>query len=230
MTRVDNQDVHVTCNGEDAVAEYDRLPSGLLAFKRFIQMSKDGLKQTQPHAHWMGFDGHSMATPNSNTNDSTLFDFTENKILDQQATGALPIAAGMMLDSNKYYVSNDLGHTISVMCGHRGKGCEPGKKIKDIELLLGSYDVMTGPTGAPIGALPIRNAGEPGRQVLSLPRNTLTGTITIIDTKTDMLVKSLACDPGCHGVNFARQERRRVLRLCHQQVRQSADRVGLRSQ
>jgi DNA-binding beta-propeller fold protein YncE len=36
--------------------------------------------------------------------------------------------------------------------------------------------------------------------------NTLTGTITIIDTKTDTLVKSLICDPGCHGVNFGAKE------------------------
>ncbi len=201
MTRVDTQQVHVTCNGEDTVAEYDRLPSGLLAFNRFIPMSKDGSKQTQPHAHWMGYDGHSMATPNSNTNDSTLFDFTENKIIDQQATGALPIAAGMMPDSSKYYVSNYLGHTTSVMCGPLGKGCEPGKKIKDIELLLGSYDVMTGPTGAPIGALPIQTPVSPDGKFVIIG-NTLTGTIAIIDTATDMLVKSLACDPGCHGVNF----------------------------
>ncbi len=202
MTRVNNQDVHVTCNGEDTVAEYDRLPSGLLAFKRFIHMSKDGSKQTQPHAHWMGYDGLSMATPNSNTNDSTLFDFAENKILDQQPTGALPIAAGMMPDSSKYYVSNYLGHTTSVMCGPRGKGCEPGKKIKDIQLLLGSYNVLTGPVpGAPIGALPIQTPVSPdGKFVIT--GNTLTGTITIIDTKTDTLVKSLICDPGCHGVNF----------------------------
>src|SRR4029450_11108258 len=31
---------------------------------------------------------------------------------------------------------------------------------------------------------------------------TLTGTITIIDTATDALVKVLPCSAGCHGVNF----------------------------
>ena len=31
---------------------------------------------------------------------------------------------------------------------------------------------------------------------------TLTGTITIIDTATDELVKVLPCSAGCHGVNF----------------------------
>jgi DNA-binding beta-propeller fold protein YncE len=32
--------------------------------------------------------------------------------------------------------------------------------------------------------------------------NTLTATITIIDTDTDTFVKVLPCSAGCHGVNF----------------------------
>jgi hypothetical protein len=32
--------------------------------------------------------------------------------------------------------------------------------------------------------------------------NTLTATITIIDTATDTLVAVLPCSAGCHGVNF----------------------------
>lgn len=32
--------------------------------------------------------------------------------------------------------------------------------------------------------------------------NTLSATITIIDTESDEIVKMLPCDPGCHGVNF----------------------------
>ncbi|MBH0190155.1 MAG: copper oxidase, partial [Nitrospira sp.] len=205
MTRVDTQQVHVTCNGEDVVAEYNRLPSGLLELNKFISMS-NGDKQTQPHAHWMGFDGKSMATPNSNTNDSTLFNFNEYVITNKQPTGALPIAASMMPDSSKYYVSNYLGHTTSVMCGpnpNPAGSCVPGTKIKDIPLLLnGHYSPATGPTGTgPIGALPIQTPVSPdGKFVVT--GNTLTGTITIIDTKTDTLVKMIGCDPGCHGVNF----------------------------
>jgi hypothetical protein len=34
----------------------------------------------------------------------------------------------------------------------------------------------------------------------------LTGTITIIDTATDTLVKSLPCDFGCHGINFGAKQ------------------------
>ena len=203
MTRVDTQQVHVTLNGEDSVVELNRAPSGLLTFVRKITMSLGpGAKQTQPHAHWMGFDGKSMATPNSNTNDSSLFDFSENLVIAKNPTGVLPIAAGMMPNSSKYYVSNYLGHTISVMCGPLGSGCEPGTKIKDIELLLnGNYDPATGPLGGPIGALPIQTPVSPdGKFVIT--GNTLTGTITIIDTATDTLVAAIPCDPGCHGVNF----------------------------
>ena len=205
MTRVDTQQVHVTCNGENTVAEYDRLPDGRLSLNQFIPMSDGTGKQTQPHAHWMGFDGKSMATPNSNSNDSTLFNFDGYSITNKQPTGALPIAAGMMPDSSKYYVSNYLGHTTSVMCGPRPNpvgSCVPGTKIKDIPLLLnGNYDPATGPKGGPIGALPIQTPVSPdGKFVIT--GNTLTGTITIIDTKTDTLVKMIACDPGCHGVNF----------------------------
>src|SRR5262249_44903980 len=32
--------------------------------------------------------------------------------------------------------------------------------------------------------------------------NVLTATITVVDTKTDTLVASLPCDPGCHGVQW----------------------------
>ena len=144
----------------------------------------------------MGFDGKTMATPNANTADSSLFDFEKDEVVSKLFTGGLPIAAAMMPDSSKYYVSNYLSHTTSVI----DMKANPPKKIKDISLLQ-NYDVITGPTGGPIGGLPIQTPVSPdGKFVIT--GNTLTGTITIIDTKTDTLVKSLTCDPGCHGVNF----------------------------
>jgi hypothetical protein len=36
--------------------------------------------------------------------------------------------------------------------------------------------------------------------------NTLTATIAITDTDTNTIVKTLPCDPGCHGVNFGAKE------------------------
>jgi len=147
----------------------------------------------------MGFDGQSMATPNANSNDSSLFRFDLNpqQVVSKIPTGVLPIAVGMMPDSSKYYVSNYLGHTISAI---KMNGQNPATFITDINLLQ-NYNVMTGPTGGPIGGLPIQTPVSPdGKFVIT--GNTLTATITIIDTATDTLVKSIACDPGCHGVNF----------------------------
>ena len=195
MTRVDTEQVHVTLNGEDSVVELNQKKGpSYLHVKRLIPMQLPGEKQAQPHAHWMGFDGHTMATPNSNTADSTLYDFVQDKILHKPQTGALPIAAAMNPNSTKYYVSNYLGNSTSVI------DMATGTKIKDINLLQ-NYDAITGPTGGPIGALPIQTPVSPdGKFVIT--GNTLTGTITIIDTATDTLVASVPCDPGCHGVNF----------------------------
>jgi hypothetical protein len=66
MTRVDTQQVHVGCNGDDTVAEFDRLDTGLLKFHQLIKVSRDTDKaQAQPHAHWMGFDG--LSSPPTQT-------------------------------------------------------------------------------------------------------------------------------------------------------------------
>ncbi|MDH5641459.1 MAG: hypothetical protein OEY28_09215, partial [Nitrospira sp.] len=226
MTRVDTQQVHVGCNGDDTVIELDRNPAtGLLSINRFIPMSKNpGVdKQAQPHAHWMGFDGKSMVTPNSNTGDATLYDFNSNVITEKQPTGTLPIASGMMPDSSKYYVSNYLGDTISVMCGPYPKpagSCIPGALIKNLNLLddnadnsgyltNGRYLDPTTPAASlpgPAGGFSVQTPVSPDGKFVVIG-NTLSGTITIIDTATDTLVRSIACDPGCHGVNFGAKKR-----------------------
>jgi hypothetical protein len=222
MTRVDTGQVHVTLNGEDYVAELNKVPAPeYLQINRLIPMREvdgNGLpigNPTQPHAHWMGHDGKSMATPNANTGDSTLYAFhptnpNAGTITSKEATGALPIASSMNPRGTKYYVSNYLGHSISVMCGPNAAvppiaTCQangPGTKITDINLLQ-NYNPITGVlTGnGAVGALPIQTPVSPdGRFILT--GNTLTGTITIIDAQNDTLVGMLPCDPGCHGVNF----------------------------
>ncbi|OQW35219.1 MAG: hypothetical protein A4E19_16740 [Nitrospira sp. SG-bin1] len=198
MTRVNNEQVHVGLNGGDSVVELNKAANGTLSINRNILVQNPGDKQAQPHAHWMGHDGNSMVTPNSNTNDSTFWDFITDKIKSKPATGTLPIASGINPDSTKYYVSNYLGHSISVI------DMATGNKINDINLLQ-NYNPLTGPTGGPIGGLPIQTPVSPdGKFVIT--GNTLTGTITIIDTAADggkgALVASVVCDPGCHGVNF----------------------------
>lgn len=217
MTRVDTQQVHVGCNGGDTVAEFNRTEAGLLNLHRFIKVSKDGdTKQSQPHAYWMGFDGKSMVIPNSNTSASTLFDFHEYQTVDKTFTGTLPIASGMMPDSSKWYVSNYLGDTISVMCGPYPKSnCTPGTRIKQLNLLddnadnrgyisNGRYLDATTPAGqlpGPAGGFSVQTPVSPDGKFVVIG-NTFSGTITIIRTSDDTLVRSIPCDPGCHGVSF----------------------------
>ncbi|MBX3332186.1 MAG: hypothetical protein KF722_17420 [Nitrospira sp.] len=218
MTRVNTQQVHTGCNGDDGVLELNRLPNGTLQVNRLISMQdpNNPTKQTQPHAHWMGFDGQHMVTPNSNSADSTLYEFTgltTGQVLSKHETGAVSIASGIMPDSSKYYVTNYLGHSISVMNGPQprtwyGTLYQPGEKIKEISLLQG-YDPVNGCTSNTpvkcvdglIGGFPVQIPVSPDGK-FAITGNTLGGTISIVDTATDTLVRLIPCDPGCHGVNF----------------------------
>jgi DNA-binding beta-propeller fold protein YncE len=218
MTRVDTDQVHVSLNGEGSVKEYN---PGNLFFNREIFTQDAGTRPGQPHAHWMSFDGKTMVTPNSNTNDSTRINIIPGTIAAKTETGTLPIASSIMPDASKYYVSNYLDSTIT--CISIGKpACRDGAiKVnkKDIKLLLSgtanplaNYDPLAGfnldpKTGAALrgmsesGALPIQTPVSPdGKFVITA--NTLSGTISIIDTHTDTLVRVLPCSAGCHGVNF----------------------------
>jgi len=101
-----------------------------------------------------------------------------------------------MPDASKYYVSNFLSSTISVI----DLTTPHPTLIKNINLLE-NYDPISGAVSGGFGGLPIQTPVSPnGKWVFTA--NTLTNTITIIDTATDTLVKSIPCDAGCHGVNF----------------------------
>jgi DNA-binding beta-propeller fold protein YncE len=192
MTRVDTDQVHVSLNGEGSMVELSPLGTKI---DRKIEVQESG-NPGQPHAHWMSSDGHTMVTPNSNTNDSTTVHVVPGTIEPKVNTGWLPIASGMMPDASKYYVSNYLSSTISVIAL---KTPHP-TLIKNIDLLA-NYDPISGTVTGGVGALPIQTPVSPnGKWVFTA--NTLTATVTIIDTATDTLVKSLPCDAGCHGVNF----------------------------
>jgi hypothetical protein len=206
MTRVDTDEVHVSINGEFSVVEL--APGGGSVTDEIDVTSTPldpGSNPAQPHAHWMGFDGQTMVTPNSNTGDSTLYDFGLDAIVAKPETGVLPIATGMMPDSSKYYVSNFLSNTITVI------DMATGLEIDDINLLA-DYNPVTGALSdgdgngvIALGALPIQTPVSPnGKYVVTA--NTLTATITIVDTDDDEIEKMLECDAGCHGVQFGAKQ------------------------
>lgn len=199
MTRTDTDQIHVAINGEGHVTELS--PGGAI-IDRLIPTQFPGQKTTHPHAHWMSAGGDMMVTPNSNTDDSTLVDVPPGTIAKKVPTGFLPIASSITGDSTKWYVANFLEHSISCVSIGLPACNDGGTKVPQKKISLNSnYDPVSGAVTGPMGMLPIQTpVGPTGKYVLTA--NTLSNTITVIDTDTDTLVKSLPCDAGCHGINF----------------------------
>ena len=209
MTRANNDLVHVAQNGGNYVREFNDLKHNN-AWIADIPMgpvtseSDDVFHATHPHGHWMSADGNKMVTPNENVDTSTVYNFPAGMIEGGAPipVGHVPIATGMMPDSTKYYVANLLDSTISVI------DMTTNAEILPRIDLLANYNAVTGEIKKdnqgkflPVGALPIQTPVSPGGTNM-VTANTLTGTITVIDTTTDKVVKMLPCDPGCHGVQY----------------------------
>lgn len=189
MTRVDTDDVHVTLNGSDKSDSVVELAPLAASVKRRVEIGRGN-----PHAHWMSHDGRTMVTPNAFTADSTIFDFSTDSIAGIVPAGAHPIATGMAPDSSKYYVANFLDSTLTEI------QTSTGAVTSTIDLLA-NYDPITGVITGPVGGLPIQTPVSPNGKYM-VTANTLTATITIIDPASNALLQSLACDAGCHGVQF----------------------------
>ena len=213
MTRANNDLVHVAQNGGNNVREFNDLAgsggAGPNQFLRDIPMRddlvvKDGdiINATHPHGHWMSSTGDKMVTPNENVNTSTIYNFPAGAIQATNDTGAVPIATGMMPDSSKYYVANFLDSTITVIDMNTNTVMKTIKLLNDTQDGgSNSYDPITGAIQNFVGGLPIQTPVSPdGTNMVTA--NTLTATITIVDTKKDKVVAMLPCDPGCHGVQY----------------------------
>ena len=112
MTKTDTDQIYVTINGEDSVAELSPEAKNL---QRKFPMQPDKAPNTHPHAFWIGHDGKIMITPNPFTSDSTMYNFGNNSITAKPVTGLTPFVTSIMPDSSKYYVNNLHDSTISVV-------------------------------------------------------------------------------------------------------------------
>src|SRR5215204_4537193 len=191
MTNTKTDELMVVLHGEQGVAVLG--PKGE-SIKKVIPLQFPGLDPSHSHGHWMTADGHYMVTPDEFTGTATIYDMMEDKIIGKVKTGHSPIAVAMTPDGSKSYVADFFDSTISVIDNNNTK------LIKQINLLE-NYDPLSGNVSGPIGFLPIQTPVSPDGQYM-VTANTGSGTITIVDTETDELVKSLPCSAGCHGVNF----------------------------
>jgi DNA-binding beta-propeller fold protein YncE len=200
MTRTNNDQVHVSQNGDNNVRELGSLAQGN-GFIQDIPMQMDPNESAHPHAHWMSHDGNMMVTPNADTENSTLYDFPSHSIKSLTSVGHFPIATGMMPDSRKYYVANFLDSSISVITISGGIATAHSPiNLLEGYTVDGQFNVLS-PTVGPIGGLPIQTPVSPDGKY-AIVANTLAARILVIDTATDKVVASLACDAGCHGVQF----------------------------
>ena len=189
MTSTKTDELMIALHGEQGVAVLG--PKGE-SIKKVIPMQFPGLDPSHPHGHWMS--DRYMVTPDEFTGTATIYDMMEDKIAGKVKTGHSPIAVGMTPDGSKSYVADFFDSTVSVV------DTAKGILIKKISLLE-NYDPISGNISGPIGFLPIQTPVSPDGQYM-VTANTGSGTITIIDTETDELVKDLPCSAGCHGVNF----------------------------
>jgi YVTN family beta-propeller protein len=191
MTGTKNDDLYVALNGEDGVIVIS--PNPEFELQRFILMQSPASPSSHPHGHWMSADDKYMVTPDELAGTTTVYDMEQDKIIGKVKTGHSPVAVGMIPDGSKSYVADFFDSTISVI------DTANATLIKKINLLE-NYDPITGNTTGPVGFLPIQTPVSPdGRYMVTANTG---GTITILDTDTDEIVKELPCDPGCHGVNF----------------------------
>jgi YVTN family beta-propeller protein len=191
MTGTKNDKLYVALNGDDGVMMVSPNPDFKL--QRLILLQPPASQSTNPHGHWMSSDGKYMVTADALAKTTTVYDMKQDKIIGKVKTGVSPVAVGMMPDGSKSYVADFFDSTISVI------NTTNASLIKKINLLA-NYNPITGNVTGPMGFLPIQTPVSPDGQYM-VTANT-GGSITILDTDKDTIVKELPCDPGCHGVNF----------------------------
>ncbi len=194
MSNPVNGMLYVALNGEDRVL---KLSPG--EYPNALGNINTG-PHTGPHGHHITDDGKYLITPNALASSVSIVDLATEQMTEIPTGGVIPIAAWSDM-KHKAYVANLLGTPPSILSSLAVIDIDGKKKVKDINIAE-DYDAISGEhKGEAYGLGPIQTPVSPdGKYVVTA--NFLSTTITILDTKTDKVVKSLPCEPGCHGVNF----------------------------
>ncbi|SNX60439.1 DNA-binding beta-propeller fold protein YncE [Nitrosomonas ureae] len=199
-------DITIAINGENGISV---IPAGTTQVTKMMPTQDHGHISANPHGHWISADGSKIVTPNINTHDIGIYGASggihARTPTGNNAPGAHPIAIGMMPDSSKIYAANLLHHTLTVLNGETGALIKTINLIADYNPITGAFtdgDENNDPEA--YGILPIQSPVSPDGKAVVIASTG--GQIVIVDTATDKIVKSLPCDPGCHGANFGAKQ------------------------
>ena len=194
ITRPGTDVLYVAINGEDRVT---KLSPGR---NHNLLGSINTGPHSGPHGHWISDDGKYMVTPNALAGSVSVVDLDSEKATVIPTGSVIPIAIGIRPQGDYAYAANLLG-TPPMLSSMSVIDLKTKKKVKDIDLAA-DYDPISGETRGPAyGLLPIQTPVSPdGKYVVTA--NTLSATISIVDTTTNKVVRQLPCDPGAHGVEF----------------------------
>lgn len=202
MTRPDNDNLTIGINAGTDIVEAS--PGATEIVQRIHADPENGVTP-HPHAHWTSHDGKTVVAPNTMTSEAVIADMDSGTVR-HEPVGEFPIATSMTPDSKKAYLSNFLGMSITCVslaedaCATPDGGVD---KLSTIDLWE-NYDPLTGPTG-PWGGLTIQLPVSPDGNAM-LAANTLSQTVSVIDPRTNEVIKDLPCNAGCHGGNFGAKE------------------------
>jgi DNA-binding beta-propeller fold protein YncE len=186
-------------NGGNRIVELD--PTGSKVIKSYFTQAA-GQDPAFPHAHWVSFDGKHVVTPNSNESNASLFDLSVPNMV-KPFSGGFPVATSMTNDGKRAYVANLLDHTIRCLSVDAPACPTPdGSIVETYSIdLRENYNKISGESKGPYGLSPIQLPISPDDHYM-LVVGTFTGNVLEIDMKTNKIVKSFPCGPGCHGINF----------------------------
>ncbi|HVW40236.1 MAG TPA: copper oxidase [Amycolatopsis sp.] len=198
MTETGSDNLVVGLNAGNELVE---LAPGGTSILRKISVSPTG-EVRHPHAHWTSADGKTVITPNTLTNNASIVDMPSGTVK-TEPTGQLPLASSMTPDNAKAYTADFLGEDVTCISLGADACVKDGKKVHSTQIdLWQNYSPNDGPkSGAAYGGLMIQLPVSPdGKAMLGM--NVFSGTISVIDPRTDKVVKDLPCAGGCHGLNF----------------------------
>ncbi len=189
MTSPKDDKLYVAINAEERVVQLSPGPNPSI-----IGSFNTG-PHTGPHGHYVTEDGKHVLTPNALASSVSIIDIKNGNVTEIPTGGVIPIAIWGNPKGDTAYAANFLGTPPSMLASLSVIDINAKKKLKDINLAA-DYDPVSGEVkGEAYGLLPIQTPVSPdGKYVVTA--NTLSMSITIVDTTTNKVVKSLPYEPG----------------------------------